>query len=161
MNTSFKTVNIRKISRNTTYRRRDMEALSSNEQVTLKAIKRNVLFCMIKSKIGQDSDIKDKWEKIGKTIVARYLAILINPNEKLPTIPSRKRDFDSFPEDVYGICFRFRRDELQRLFELLRIPEKFTLSNNSTMKEEEVMLSGLYELVSGDNQFKISMLFYT
>jgi len=50
------------------------------------------------------------------------------------------------------INFGFLKQDLKRLVILLRFPRIVHLKNGATMRDEEVFLRGLYELVSGENQ---------
>ena len=55
--------------------------------------------------------------------------------------------------------FETRKEDLKRLLLNLRFPDKCTLETGSKMPGEEVLLRGLYELVSGADQHEIVTVF--
>ena len=153
----FETRKVRKVAHKLTYRRREEEALSSHEQVMLRGYKRKILICQVKSKMGDDDKRKRVWEGMSKVFMGKYLDIIHDSYPPLPMAPgSLKRTIEDFSLDVCGPFFRFRRSELHRICKALSFPEQMTLSNRESMAGEEVMLRGLYELVSGDSQFRIA-----
>ena len=148
-------IKIRKVASKLSYRRRDIEALSSNEQVVLKGYKRKLMYCMLKARMeGGNSKV---WDDLGKDVMVEYMKIVMDMNPPLPAVPNRERTIDSFPADVCGPFFRFRTDELHRIKDLLNFPAIMKFPNRSTLSGEEVMLRGLYELATGENQFRIAM----
>jgi hypothetical protein len=54
---------------------------------------------------------------------------------------------------------RFRRENLDELYEFMRFPNRVVLENKSVMTGEEVFLRGLYELVTGEKQTSIAEKF--
>jgi len=53
--------------------------------------------------------------------------------------------------------FETKEQDLPRLLNGFRIPQNIRLMNGSVMTGEEVFLRSLYELVSGENQYNISV----
>jgi hypothetical protein len=56
--------------------------------------------------------------------------------------------------------FEFRQADLYRLRRRLHFPNSCKLENNSRMSGEEVLLQGLYELVSGEDQLFIAAIVF-
>jgi len=52
--------------------------------------------------------------------------------------------------------FRFQKEDLRELIELLRLPAIVTLGNRCTGTGENVFLRGLYELTTGETQYNIA-----
>ena len=63
---------------------------------------------------------------------------------------------DSFDDNCKPF-FNFRRQDLHRILPLLRFPETCELGYRHKMSGEEVLLRGLYELSSGDEQHDIAV----
>jgi hypothetical protein len=63
---------------------------------------------------------------------------------------------ESFSECQCYNFFETSKGDLPRLLQGLQIPALCRFNNGSTMAGEEVMLRGLYELVSGESQFSIA-----
>jgi len=63
---------------------------------------------------------------------------------------------DSFDDNCKPF-FNFRREDLHRILPLLRFPETCELGYRHKMSGEEVLLRGLYELSSGDEQHDIAV----
>ena len=78
--------------------------------------------------------------------------ILAEPDDILPPCPSKNRTIDSFNPWQCWNYFETRREDLPRLLRALRIEEVVHFPNRSAMSGEEVMLRGLYELVTGNDQ---------
>ena len=64
---------------------------------------------------------------------------------------------DSFAtEDCYNF-FRVQKNDLPRLLAALRFPDECKTRNRLAFSGEEIMLRGLYELVSGEDQYNIAV----
>lgn len=64
---------------------------------------------------------------------------------------------DSFAtEDCYNF-FRVQKKDLPRLFAALRFSDECKTSNRLAFSGQEIMLRGLYELVSGEDQYNIAV----
>jgi hypothetical protein len=98
-----------------------------------------------------------------KMLLARYLSLAFE--EEIPPqltkaeyfTPNLRRTIDSFRECQCRINFRFTKSQLKLLLPLLRLPHICTLKNRLKLTGEEVMLRGLYEFSSGDNQEQMSV----
>jgi hypothetical protein len=69
---------------------------------------------------------------------------------------NKRRTIDSFSSSDCWNFFETCKEDLYRLIRALRLPDKVVLSNGSTMSGEELLLRGLYELVSGEDQYNIA-----
>ena len=78
----------------------------------------------------------------------------------LNSIPRKTISIHDLDLDESFIYFRFRKPELFLLFELLRFPPFVIFDNRLKMLGEEIFLRGLYELASGETQFKIARLVF-
>ena len=67
----------------------------------------------------------------------------------VPPLVNWRRTIASFDETVCDQQFRFLRNHLTLLCELLHFPEWVIFDNRSKMLGEEVFLRGLYEIRSG------------
>eukprot|EP01035_Chromulina_nebulosa_P020050 gene20050-26030_t len=70
---------------------------------------------------------------------------------------NKRRLIDTFSDSDCWNFFETRKEDLYRLKEALRIPDKVILSNGSSMPGEELMLRGLYQLVTGEEQYDIAV----
>ena len=108
-----------------------------------------------------DSTLKDVdrelCEEALKFTFVHYLDTVTYDDEPTDSTPDRKRTISSFTPCECKIFFQFRRDDLVFLCRELRFPDIVKLNNGIKMPGEEVMLRGLYELVSGENQHKIAL----
>lgn len=95
-------------------------------------------------------------------IILEYLRI--NEHEilahSMEVSPNRNRTFDSFSESECWSFFRTQRKDLSRLQTALRIPDMVILENRGKISGEELLLRGMFELVSGNNQHNISVLVF-
>ena len=86
----------------------------------------------------------------------RYVHLTHHEVTRLERPARLDRDIDSFCDSDCFIFFRFNKDHLHELKALLGFDGIAIFDNNETMQEEEVMLRGLYELASGETQYKIA-----
>ncbi len=87
------------------------------------------------------------------------LAIALEPDVELEPLIDHKRTIESFSDSDCWNFFETRKEDLSRIQIALRIPARVTLMNVSSMSGEELMLRGLYELVSGNDQHDIAVVF--
>ena len=80
----------------------------------------------------------------------------MEPNVLLLPSQNRCRSIESFTKSECWNYFETRKQDLYRLRKALLLDGFCILSNGIKMPGEEVLLRGLYELVSGDDQFVIS-----
>lgn len=92
-------------------------------------------------------------------VMFEYLNILtLDPAMDIRLLTSRlDRTIDSFSISDCPILFRFQQNHLKLLLDSLNFPLSIALDNRSRMSGEEVLLRGLYELVSGDNKHTIAV----
>lgn len=89
--------------------------------------------------------------------IMKYLHIKVDNFPKLDSCKNRFRTIDSFKVDECWVNFRFRKGDLHMIQELLKLPNKMVIDSwGHYMSGEEVMLRGLYELASGENQSTMS-----
>ena len=92
-------------------------------------------------------------------VAARYFTLIMEPTEQLERPLRLDKCINSFTNSDCYILFRFNRVHLRRLCTALQISDTIILTNRSSMRGEEMFLRGLYELVSGENQHNICILF--
>ena len=148
---------LRKSARKLYYRHRHL-ALSSNDLIKSNRIKKFLQYLMIILGSKQlTAEKRAKLQRCFRILAALYLNIVVEPERSLEPLIRRDRTIDSFSFSECFINFRFGRAELTRLFTALKFPEWVYFSNRSKMKGEEVFLRGLYELVTGENQYRTSV----
>ncbi len=92
-------------------------------------------------------------------LLIALLANALEPDVELEPLIDRKRTIESFSDSDCWNFFETRKEDLPRLQIALRIPARVTLMNGSSMSGKELMLRGLYELVSGNDQHDIAVVF--
>ena len=78
------------------------------------------------------------------------------PNEISPSSSRRYLTIDRFSMSNCWNFFEFRKEDLHTIHLLLKLPRRCRLSNVSILPGEEVLLRGLYELISGEDQYNIA-----
>ena len=96
---------------------------------------------------------------MAKAIAEEILRVITVPDVILPSLPSLRDSIDSFTESECWNFFETRKEDLYRLLVNLKFDDKCILENRSVMSGEEVLLRGLYELVSGADQHEIIAIF--
>lgn len=145
----MKEIRLRKPAHKLYYRKRFIR-ITSHEQVLARKLKKGIAIFLVMSEKTDDE------EDFLHLMVAKYLSIVIEPQYFLEARPSLRRTITSFTPSECYIYFRFTKADLRHLYQCLKFPENVLLDNRSRMTGEEIFLRGLYELVSGDNQEKIS-----
>ena len=82
---------------------------------------------------------------------------MIEPTVQLSSLASLHTTIDSFSDSE--CCFETRKEDIHRLKVNLKFEDKCILENGSVLSGEEVLLRGLYELVSGADQHEIIAIF--
>lgn len=90
----------------------------------------------------------------------RYIKTVQKGDIHISASPSLKKTIDDFELQHYWSFFRFTKDDLKTLKDALLFDEEYILPGRYRMSGEEVFLRGLYELVSGETQFKIAELVF-
>ena len=103
-----------------------------------------------------DNELKTKLKDALKFLYGMYLSKCLQLPYELNRPSRRNCSIDSFDDSQCWNFFEFRKEDLFRLFRPLNFPSICYLSNKSVMSGEEIFLRGLYELVSGEDQFNIS-----
>ena len=87
-----------------------------------------------------------------KAIAEEILRVITVSDVVSPSLPSLRNSIDSFTESECWNFFETRKEDLYRLLVNLKFDDKCILENRSVLSNEEVLLGGLYELVSGADQ---------
>ena len=152
---------IKKIARKTNLRFR-CYALCSNERILLENLQKGILQSLFisKYKTNLDRSTKEKFFLWGKILFKAYLEIITVPldAEEVPRPLRWNSTIDSFTVSQCWNFFETRKSDLPLLMKALRfkVDEYYILENGCKMLGEEIMLRGLYELVSGENQNSIA-----
>jgi hypothetical protein len=122
-------------------------------------LKKCTLILFARYKREKDHQKRLKFKK--KVLVCLALSIRIKADTYEPIeSPMRKEiSLENMTHMFSKEFLRFRKEDITRLFILLRFPEKVVLENRSTMSGEEVFMRGLYELVTGVKKTIISEIF--
>jgi hypothetical protein len=144
------------------YRKR-YQSFTTNHVTLIRKLERNLLFVcalMDRNDILPNNQIKIK--RIFKSLTLFYISFTYDRHglSLLKKIPRKAITIDIFDSDECFIYFRFKKEDLHQLLILLRFPSFFKLDNRIRMSGEEIFLRGLYELASGETQFKISRLVF-
>jgi hypothetical protein len=94
----------------------------------------------------------------GKVAFLMYLRMVLEPQNFKIERPMRITiTIGSFTNYNRWNFFEFCQADLVRILIGLEVDgDKYTLENGSVMSGEEILLRGLYELVSGDDQYLIA-----
>ena len=136
--------------------RRRFQALTSQERVLATKLQKLVLVSMFQARSVESDEEREKISGLAHLALRKYCTILYFEDEGLPRPIRLDRRIASFSASQCWNFFETRDEDLIRLLRALRLPEMCTLRNGSTMAGEEVMLRGLLELVTGDNQYNIA-----
>ena len=90
---------------------------------------------------------------LGQIVLATIIEISVEPGDIL----NKHRTIESFSESECWNFFETRKSDLYRLCKVLKLTERCILDNGSSMPGEEILLIGLYELVSGSDQYEIAV----
>ena len=147
-----------RLPRRSMSRRLRFLGLTSHEQVELRKLRRYIIFfAYLKSDAIEKGDNSNArlMEECQTYCESRLFSIKFIDAIyfQLPGLPNLRRTIDSFDESSCDQQFRFLKPHLYLLLRLLRFPRIVLLNNGIRMPGEEVLLRGLYEIRSGDNQF--------
>jgi hypothetical protein len=148
---------LKKLSRDLPIIRRHL-AISSHDQVNGRRLKSLILALMVKQK----KHFSERVQRCLKIATVRYLSLVLEPpliDPEDATTPRKNLLIKDFSLSDCNLFYRFKREHLYMLFELLQIPHMVWFKNGSKMRGEEVFLRALYELAGGENQHKISKVF--
>ena len=125
--------------------------MSSNKQVSARKYRKLIANLCLRSKLPE-ADIY----RVAKNLVSLSYKLVLGPKITLGRPPRLRYSIDSFSSNDCYKFFKFKKDDLPRLLVGLQFPERCKLDGGSSMSGEEVLLRGLYELVSGEDQHNIS-----
>ena len=131
--------------------RKRFMALTSQEKIISKKYYRIFYISLIKSVKTDDEDLKFKYIKVAQWAYCKYLLKVVDPGIVLPPPARYDRTIDSFSESQCWNFFECRKEDLYRLLRELKFPTTCHFDNQGKLSGEEVLLRGLYELVSGED----------
>jgi hypothetical protein len=136
--------------------RRRFQALTSQERVLATKLQKLILVTIFRARTVELDEEREKSSALAHLALRKYCTILYFEDDGIPRPIRLDRTIASFSASQCWNFFETRQEDLIRLLHVLRLPELCTLTNGSTMAGEEVMLRGLYELVSGEDQYNIA-----
>jgi hypothetical protein len=149
----------RKRARNLSIRKRHLR-ISSKDFVTAMKCKKLAVTMQVIALILREKDfeVANRFNLAARIYLAIFLKLTLIDHEdtRVPRPIRLDRRIASFSVTQCYNWFKTSKEDLPRLLIGLRIPLICTFSNGSVMVGEEVMLRGLYELVTGESQFSIS-----
>lgn len=151
----FYNIRRKKTARQVSIRRRHA-AINSNDQVYGRRLEKLIKVLLVRSVLETNEVEKANIMRITKVLSIKYFQLMFEFYEPLPRPLRWIISIDCYSMEQCWNFFRTRKDDLWRLCSGLRFPESIVLSNGSRMPGEEVFLRGLYELVSGENQYNIA-----
>ena len=152
-------VNFKKPARKLSLRKRFL-ALTSNEAVYIRSLDKRLLKLMTGLKqLRLSKQCKSQRISLAKAIAEEIINVMIEPTIQLPPLHSLHTTIDSFSNSECWNYFETRKEDLYRLLVNLKFEDKCILENGSVLSGEEVLLRGLYELVSGADQHEIIAIF--
>jgi hypothetical protein len=119
------------------------------------------MICIMKCKAVEDNaegyadGYAEDLRVVGRLCIAKYFSMKYT-DATVPRPMHVHIEINAFSESNCWVFFSFRREDLHRLKELLRIPSHVTFANGSTMSGEEAFLRFLYYLVSGEDHHSIA-----
>ena len=131
-------------------------ALTSNERKRSERLKLVSMVFIIKS-LNESNESEKLMELIiGFSLYRLYNRLVEQPMVVVDRPLKINRNIASFTESQCWNFFEFRQSDLYRLLTNLKFSEYCKLENGSVMSGEEILLRGLYELVSGEDHYTIS-----
>lgn len=147
---------LKRVAKQLSYRKRFL-SICSHDQVRSRRIKKVILAFMARLKnVKLEQAERTSLDTGLRLLIARYLSLVAEPDIELEKPVKLNRTIESFSESDCRIFFAFDKADLPRLLGLLQIPNVVRFPNRAKMSGEEILLRGLYELVSGETQHKIS-----
>jgi len=129
--------------------------IRTNERLVALKLKKYCISLLLASRRCEQKK-KLLLKKIGFIFFLKYLDIVLEPDYELERPLRLNRNIDSFTNSQCWNFFQFRKVDLYRLYNGFHFPERCILSNGINLHGEEIFLRGLYELVSGGNQFNVA-----
>ena len=153
----FKGHRMKRPNRDLSFRRRSGYGhnLTSNEQVQLDNLWNLIITLIVRLRRKPDDK---RMKLLLKCTISTYLTNLYAEDTKLSKLSDRKRTIESFGSAI-KILFRFESKDLRIILKECRFPLLVRFDNNSKMTGEEVLLRGLFELVTGGTKHIIALEF--
>jgi len=148
----------RRLARDYTYRKRYL-SIYSNELQFLQRLELLAASFYKKSILSKDLECKKRFRIKAIGLLQVYISIMREPDRAVPKPINKRRNILSFCDSDCKTFFGFNNQmDLYRLLKCLRLDkERIVLKNGSVMSGEEVMLRGLYELVTGEFQSSVAI----
>ena len=134
-------------------------SFNADQRIKSKLLQKHILhlYQLIRSgRVLSDGRLHGRLSRLLKVMMITYLKGIVELVVNLPPTAARYRTIDSFTNDQCWNFFETRKEDLPRLLKGLRFPGKVVFNNGGVMSGEECMLRGLYELVSGTDQYEIA-----
>ena len=152
-------LNLKRPARKLSLRKRFL-ALTSNEAVYVRSLDKRLFKLLTGLKqVHLSKQCKAEGISLAKAMVEEILNVMIDPGIELTPLPSLRSTIASFTESECWNFFETRKEDLHRLRVNLKFDDKCILENGSVLSGEEILLRGLYELVSGADQHEIIAIF--
>lgn len=143
----------RKSARYLVFRKR-YAALTTNERLLAESWRRRALMLLLKAKQRNvAASMANRYRFAARVCMANYVSIMAERPIPVDELHRYDRTIDSFTESQCWAYFATRKPDLPRLLRALQFPDECRLKNRGKMSGEEVFLRGMYELVSGEDQF--------
>jgi hypothetical protein len=135
-------------------RKRDMQ-LFSQEKLYAAQLRTHALLNLVRYRMTGNV----MYQNTARIMLVRRLGIMyVSDGEwRIPRPLRWHNSFDSFTNGQCYKFFSFKKEHLPRLFIALRIPDEVHLENRCVFSGEEVLMRGMYELVSGEDQDSTAM----
>lgn len=148
---------LKKRARHLSIRKRYLR-LTSKEAVEARKRRESAIKLFI---LAENANSPEEAEELHRFSELYYLSFLqvatMDTNDfNIPRSIRLDKRIASFSESQCYNFFETKKDDLPRLLAGLRLDGQCILSNGCSMVGEEVLLRGLYELVSGESQFNIA-----
>jgi hypothetical protein len=126
--------------------------LTADDQVKLAKVKKIIAFLLVLTKKNPK---EKKYEKLLRVYVAKSISLSYSDEIIFQKVRNRRRTIASFGEFAKA-NFRFESAHLKLLLTELSFPLLVKFENKMKMSGEEVLLRGLFELVTGAKKHLIS-----
>ena len=146
------------IARNYTYRKRYLP-IYANEMQYLKRIELLIAVLYKKSVTSKDVKAKRKYRLLAIKVSLVFVLMLKEPDITISRPINNRKGIASFSDSDCKTFFGFNNQcDLFRLLNCLRLnTDRIVLSNSSVLSGEEILLRGLYELVTGEFQSSVAI----
>jgi len=133
--------------------RKRFAALTTNEKHRAAVFRRVAFVAMLKSSRATTDADRRQWKQRARILWLRYCSIALDTSVRIERPMRLDISIDSFSSSTCWNYFECRKEDLFRLLRGLDFDDRCVLENRSVMSGEEVLLRGLYELVTGNDQY--------